>query len=136
MNYNFNAIKERLENELKDLNLDKKVSQNSKAVSSFVAKALIEFSRNESFGLQVMKSQRSLIECCDEIMKDIKSHISDNVLYTRAAKFYMPNSIINFIMEISTDVLNSKGINATNVDNFDVVKTKRKKIEISLDDLF
>lgn len=135
MEYNFEVIKERIEKELKDLNSDKKASQKANAISGFVAKSLIEFSKSESFGERLMNSEKTLTECCNEIMKNTNTYISDNAVYTKAAQFYMPNSVVNFIMEINTDVMDPQNESVINIHNFGVVKTETKKIEISLDDL-
>lgn len=136
MNYNFEALKERLTKELEELEKNRKVSRIARVISSFVAKALIEFSRDETFGAEVMKSEKTLTDCCEEIVKGVGNSISDGAVYTKAAQYYMPNSTVSVVMQIRTNVDSRSTEAIKGNETFEVVSNLSKKIEMSLDDLF
>jgi len=136
MEYNFELIKEKLEKELEEFKENKKVSREARVISTFVAKALIEFSKDESFGVEVMKSEKTLTDCCEEIVKDVGGSVSDGAVYAKAVQYYMPNSSVSIVMQIRTNV-DSRTTEAEKVnETFEVVSNISKKIEMSLDDLF
>lgn len=89
--------KEKLDKELKEFKGDKY----GNAVQTYVANALRDFcEKSVEFAEVFYKTKRSLSDCVAEIMKGCGNHISDIEVYRRAAKFYFPNSEVNFIMSI------------------------------------
>ena len=118
--YNYEFVKEKIQKELTET--QKNGSQKVKAIVSHVAEKLIKFAENKTFGLVIQESELTLADCCKEILKDVKSHISDIEVYKRAAKFYFPTADIEFTM----DILVSDQSKSTN----------GQKISISFEDLF
>ncbi len=89
--------KEKLDSELKTFQGNKY----GKAVQTYVANALRDFcAKSPQFAETFFKTKRSLSDCVAEIMKGCGNHISDIEVYRRAAKFYFPNSEVNFILTI------------------------------------
>ena len=118
--YNYEFVKEKIQKELAET--QNKGSQKVKAVATHVAEKLIKFAENKTFGLAIQESELTLADCCKEILKDVKSHISDIEVYKRAAQFYFPTADIEFTM----DILVSDQDKSTN----------GQKISISFEDLF
>ena len=90
---------EKLEKELKDF----KGNQKSKAVSSHVAKTLHKFCETEKFASVVVAAVKTLSDCCMQITAGSGNYISDIEVYSKAAKFYFPDSKITFNMGISIE---------------------------------
>lgn len=75
--------------------------QKEKAVSKFVASTLTHFcSQNERFAEVVYKTQRTLSDCCEEVMHGTGNSVSDIDVYRKAVQSYFPNADISFKMEI------------------------------------
>ncbi len=73
-----------------------------KAVSEFVASTITYFCKeNERFAEAVYKTQRTLSDCCAEVMDGSGNQISDIDVYRGAVRHYFPNADISFKMEIS-----------------------------------
>jgi hypothetical protein len=72
-----------------------------KTVSKFVASTLTHFCEaNERFAEVVYKTQRTLSDCCAEVMDGCGNQISDIDVYRAAVQSYFPNADIFFKMEI------------------------------------
>lgn len=72
-----------------------------KAVSKFVASTITHFCKeNERFAEAVYKTQRTLSDCCAEVMEGSGNQISDIDVYRGAVRHYFPNADISFKMEI------------------------------------
>lgn len=72
-----------------------------KTVSKFVASTLTHFcEENERFAEVVYKTQRTLSDCCAEVMKGTGNQISDIDVYRGAVRHYFKNADISFKMEI------------------------------------
>lgn len=95
----FQALaKEKIDAELKAFKGDKY----GNAVYTYVANALRDFcEKSAQFAETFYKTKRSLSDCVAEIMKGCGKHISDIEVYRRAAKFYFPNSEVQFVMTIT-----------------------------------
>ena len=96
---NMSSAVEKIDKELKDF----KGGNKEKAVSSHVAKTLKSFCKNSMFGDAVLKSIKTLSDCCHEVMKGVGSSISDIEVYRRAARFYFPGAKVTFSMQIEVD---------------------------------
>ena len=125
---------EKLEKELKDFKGDQK----SKAVSLHVAKTLQKFCETEKFASTVVASEKTLSDCCMQITAGSGNYISDIEVYSKAAKFYFPDSKITFNMEISIEgqsaVIDEKDIaeiakTAKAKDNVKTNNTKENELE-------
>lgn len=89
---------EKIDKELKEFNGDRY----GKAVHTYVANALRDFcAKSDRFAEVLYKTRRSMSDCVKEIMKGCGQHISDIEVYRRAARFYFPNSEVDFVMTIT-----------------------------------
>ena len=73
------------------------------AVYKPVAERLISFCvQDERFAEVLYKTKRTLSDCCKECVKGCGNAISDIDVYTKAVKFYFPNSIVgmNITLEL------------------------------------
>jgi len=74
----------------------------AKAVKPYVYDVLCNFCKqNEEFAKAVVQSDKTLCDCCEEIIKDSNTHISDLEVYERAVAFYFPGAGINSTMKIN-----------------------------------
>lgn len=88
---------ERIDNESKEY----KGGKYGQVVYTYVANALREFCRqNELFAEAVVKTKRGFSDCVNTIMKGCGNSISDIEVYRRAAKFFFPDSEVEFLMTI------------------------------------
>jgi hypothetical protein len=72
-----------------------------KAVKDGVASALKEFARqNTTFAQAVVQSDRTVIDCCEDVVKGAQYSLSDIEAYRRAVKFYFPGATVKFSMSI------------------------------------
>ena len=79
----------------------KGLSRYGSAVKGAVVKALKEFStQNGEFARAVTDSPGKLKDCIESTVKNCGSSISDNEVFSRAAAFYFPGSVIEFKMII------------------------------------
>ena len=89
---------EKIDKELKEFNGDRY----GNAVHTYVANALRDFcAKSDRFAEVLYKTRRSMSDCVKEIMKGCGQHISDIEVYRRAARFYFPNSDVDFVMTIT-----------------------------------
>jgi len=118
--YNYEFVKEKINSELKEASKssDKKI----RAIAKPVSERLILFSKNKTFGLVIQASEKTLSDCCKEILKDVGGSISDIEVFRRAAKFYFPTAEVEFTMDIKL--------------SDEELKSDNQKISISFDDLF
>lgn len=71
------------------------------AVKTYVANTIRQFcTEDERFAYAFAHTARSLSDCCREVMQSAGSAISDIEVYRRAARFYFPNSEVQFKMLI------------------------------------
>jgi len=98
------------EKDFKKLALEKLEKENSEykgdkygnVVHPYVVNTLRKFCEdNESFAEVFYKTKRTLSDCLKEVMKGCGNAISDIEVYRRVARFYFPNSEVEFIMKIS-----------------------------------
>jgi hypothetical protein len=89
------AIK-KINDELKSLVGGRK----EKAVSTYVAKTLKDFCKEEDFAQAVVSSEKTISDCCKKIMEKCGNHISDFEVYKKAAQFYFPKAKVTFTMDI------------------------------------
>ena len=89
---------EKIDKELKEFSGDRY----GQAVHTYVANALRDFcAKSDRFAEVLCKTHRSMSDCVKEIMKGCGNHISDIEVYRRAARFYFPNSDVDFVMTIT-----------------------------------
>lgn len=89
---------EKLENEIKEYKGDRY----GNAVKPYVSNTLRKFCEdNKAFAEVFYRTKRTLSDCLKEVMKGCGNAISDIEVYRRVAKFYFPNSEVEFIMQIS-----------------------------------
>lgn len=89
---------EKLETEIKEY----KGNRYGDAVQPYVSNTLRKFCEdNETFAEVFYKTKRTLSDCLKEVMKGCGSAISDIEVYRRVARFYFPNSEVEFLMQIS-----------------------------------
>ncbi len=71
------------------------------AVFEAVADAMAEFcSQDEEFAQAICQSDKTLAECCTEIMTGVGSSISDLEVYKRAVNFYFTGATVKFSMTV------------------------------------
>lgn len=135
---------EKLDKEFKEFSGDRY----GKEVYTYVANALREFlNQSEDFAKVFYKTKRSFSDCVAEIMKGCGKAISDIEVYRRAAKFYFPDSEVEFQMIIKVgEEPNDKyvekekknpapkaaGIKEVKQKKTSAVKEKAQEIQISL----
>lgn len=89
---------EKLETEIKEYKGDRY----GDAVKPYVSNTLRKFCEdNKAFAEVFYKTKHTLSDCLKEVMKGCGSAISDIEVYRRVARFYFPNSEVEFIMQIS-----------------------------------
>jgi len=118
--YNYEFVIDKLTGELEECKTS--TNEKIKAIAGPVAENLIKFAENKDFGLKIQTSEKTLLDCCTEVVKGVKSHISDIEVYKKAVQFYFPEADIKFSMDIQL------------TEDADVISNK--KISIDLDDLF
>lgn len=93
---------EKLEKEAKEY----KGNRYGDAVHTHVANTLRMFcSQSEEFATVFYKTKRSFSDCVAETMKGCGQHISDLDVYRKAAKFYFPDSEVEFKMTVTVGKL-------------------------------
>lgn len=89
---------EKLENEIKEYKGDRYAD----VVKPYVSNTLRKFCEDsEAFAEVFYKTKRTLSDCLKEVMKGCGNAISDIEVYRRVARFYFPNSEVEFLMQIS-----------------------------------
>ena len=72
-----------------------------KVVGEPVLKTLKEFcNHNEEFALAVLQTDKTIQQCVEYTVKDVKQSISDIEVYSKAVEFYFPGATIRFSMTI------------------------------------
>lgn len=89
--------KKKLEDELKNFQGGSK----EKTVSKSVCQTLCNFCNEELFAQAVWDNDKSLSDCCKEIMSKVGGSISDLDVYKAAVKFYLPCADVKFKMQIT-----------------------------------
>lgn len=120
----------KLEKELREF---KAVNGQARAVYAHVCEALSEFCRQDAeFAQAVYEQDKTLSDCCTEIMKDVGGSISDLEVYKRAVKFYFSTATISFHMSI--DLCGDNGADKGN-KRLELPDKTKSVLDISLDDL-
>lgn len=102
------------------------------AVKQYVADTVKEFCHQEvEFSEAVIQNDKTLSDCCAEIMKGVGSHVSDIDVYRKAARFYFPGCSVRMTMTIDLIGENHENVKTGSVS----VPAVPKKLDISLDDL-
>lgn len=115
--------RKKLDNELKEF----KGGNKENAVSSHVCKTLQDFCKEEEFAKAVLASEKTLSDCCVEILKKSGNHISDFEVYKRGTQFYFPGAKVNFTMSIKVDEFSNLDISEQALMKITSTKTKQKK---------
>lgn len=93
------AAIEKIKKETEEFNGDRY----GKAIYKAVSTQLINFCEQESdFAKVVLKTKRTLSDCCTECMLGVTDSLSDKETYERAVKFYYPNSEVQMVMTLVT----------------------------------
>lgn len=104
-------------------------NQKAKIIHTYVSNALINFCKqNEKFAEVVLKTKRTLSECCKYCLEGVTTSISDIDTYRRAVQFYFPSTEIEMNMTIKTgdvpsnEYINKKADTENNVENKKAIK--------------
>ena len=92
---------EKLRREMKSKNS----AEPATMIQDKVAEALDLFCKqDDDLARAILNSNKTFAECCEEILKDTKQaqYISDELAYSRAVKFYIPDADIEFQMKVIT----------------------------------
>lgn len=93
------AAIEKIKRETEEFNGDRY----GKAIYKAVSTQLINFCEQESdFAEVVLKTKRTLSDCCAECMIGVTESLSDKETYERAVKFYYPDSDVQMVMTLVT----------------------------------
>lgn len=93
------AAVEKIKNETEEF----KGNKYGKVIYKEVSKQLINFCEQESgFAEVVLKTKRTLSDCCAECMKGVTDGLSDKETYERAVKFYYPDSKVQMLLTLET----------------------------------
>lgn len=88
---------EKIEQEMKSFKGDKY----GQAVGASVAEALKDFARQDGeFAQAIIQNDKTVSDCCAQIMKGVGGSVSDIEVYRRAAAFYFPGATVRFQMMI------------------------------------
>lgn len=81
---------------------DKKFSgdQFGMVVHKDLAKTLKNFCDEEWFAESILKSGKTLSDCCKAILSDVQQGISDIETYKRAVEFYVPGSTVKYQLTV------------------------------------
>lgn len=113
---------EKLNNELKAF---KSSDRKASAVKKEVADTLKMFcNQDDEFAQAVVQNDKTLSDCCTEVMKGVGNSVSDIEVYKKAVNFYFAGAEIKMTMEI--DLIGSAAED----------KQQGKIIKLSIDDLF
>lgn len=84
-----------------------------KVIHAYVSNTLIGFcEQDERFAKVLLKTKRTLSDCCKYCLEGVTTAISDIDTYRRAVQFYFPNSEISMDMTITTgDIPDEEYIN-------------------------
>lgn len=92
------GAKEKIQKEADSNKADGKV----KAILPSVIDVLNKFSEQEpEFAQAIVQSDKTIIDCCQHILKGVGSSISDIEVYRRAVDFYFPGADVVFEMKIN-----------------------------------
>lgn len=80
----------------------------ARVISAFVAQKLKLFCSNEAFAVTLADSEKTLSECCSDIVKGIGNHASDIEVYRKAAQFYFPDAKVDIVLYIDVDGMASE----------------------------
>ena len=112
----------KLQQELKEFQSN---DNKAKAVKDAVADALIDFCKqDDEFAQAIVKSDKTLSDCCNATMKGVGNSISDLEVFKKAVKFYFSTADIQFKMAIDL------------CGNIGEAEKTGKVIELSFDELF
>ncbi|MCH5192240.1 MAG: hypothetical protein J1F23_08770 [Oscillospiraceae bacterium] len=113
---------QKIDKELKEF---KGGDQKANAVKKAVADKLKMFSgQDDEFAQAIVQSDKTLADCCSQIMKGVGNSIEDIEVYKRAVKFYFSTADIQVKMTIDLCAGNGSADKPSKI------------IELSFDDLF
>ena len=93
-----------------------------------IKKTLKDFcNQNEEFALAVLQTDKTIQQCVEHTVKDVKQSISDVEVYSKAVEFYFPGATIRFSMTID---LGDGGFS-----NSEMPQEQSDNINLSLDSL-
>lgn len=119
--YKEQAMK-KIDKELKNF---KSADRKAKAVKNAVADKLKMFSgQDDEFAQAIVQSDKTLSDCCNQIMEKVGESIEDIEVYKKAVKFYFSTADIQVKMTINLCAGNG------------LADKTSKIIELSFDDLF
>lgn len=100
---------EKIKNETSDFKGESK----EKVIHTYVSNTLIGFcEQDKRFAKVLLKTKRTLSDCCKYCLEGVTTAISDIDTYRRAVQFYFPNSEISMNMTITTgDIPDEEYIN-------------------------
>ena len=103
-------------------------SKHAGAVYDSVRDTLIGFcEQNEEFADAILQADKTLGDCCNEIMKGCGQSISDIEVYARAVNFYFPGAKVEMKMTVYMSEFEREEKSAT--------KPKAKVLDLKLEDL-
>lgn len=85
---------ERAKKKLDEENKNFSGDQYGTVVHKDLAEALKNFCSEEWFADSIVKSDKTLSDCCKAILSDVQEGISDVEVYKRAVEFYVPGSTV------------------------------------------
>lgn len=98
---NLNEITEKAIEKIKKETEEFKGDKYGKVIYKEVSKQLINFCEQESdFAEVVLKTKRTLSDCCIECVKGVTTGISDRETYERAVRFYYPDSKVRMLITL------------------------------------
>ena len=92
-----------------------KGNQCGQVVYKDLAKTLTQFCEEEWFAEAVLKSNKTLSDCCQTILSDVRTGISDVETYKRAVEFYVPGSTVKCQLSVCRNWDNAREPAAGNV---------------------
>ena len=117
------AVKEKLENEKRTA----PGSRRAAAVRDAVCLQLIAFcEQSDEFCQAVLDSDKTINDCCEEIMHGVGSCISDVEVYRRMAAYFFPGCGVEMTLTINL---------SADADGAPLVSHKRKAVIVNLFDL-
>ncbi len=95
------AIVEQAVAKLENKDRGKPLGSYAKAVYSSVVKTLVDFCyQSPDLAQVILDSDKSVVDCCEAIMKNVGNCISDLEVYRRAVQFFCPKSQIDMQMRV------------------------------------
>lgn len=90
---------EKIEKEADGFKGDRKAEM----IAPFVAATLKKMTQNDSIASAILNSEKTLSDCCAEILKGSGNYISDMDVYGKAAQFYFKGAKVDIVMRIEAN---------------------------------